>query len=90
AIHPDFILAGTNNDDPYTLRHTIFKSTNNALTWDPLNIKWIYSQPYNKVYAFENYAAVPAMGYFSQDRGYTWTAALYNPYPVGPMNILPN
>ncbi|MCE4065478.1 T9SS type A sorting domain-containing protein [Chryseobacterium gleum] len=90
ATSPDFILAGTNNESGSSaLRHTIFKSTD-LQTWNPLIIKWVYPTLYKKVYASDNLAVVPDFGYFSQDRGYTWGVALNTPYPVGPMNILPN
>ncbi|UZT96791.1 T9SS type A sorting domain-containing protein [Chryseobacterium fluminis] len=88
SIHPNFILAGTNNESgSSTLRHTIFKSTD-LLTWTPLNMKWIYWANYQQAYAGDNLTIVP-FNYFSLDKGYSWEAVKNN-FPAGAMSINPD
>jgi photosystem II stability/assembly factor-like uncharacterized protein len=88
AIHPDFFLAGTDNetgDDG--LRYSIFKSTD-LQNWTPTDVKWYSAALYDKAYASENLAIVP-YNYFSKDKGISWEV-VNNNLPAGPMNILPN
>lgn len=88
AVHPDFVLAGTNNESGSNiLRHTIFKSTD-LLTWTPLDVKWISWAIYKQAYAGDNLAIVP-FSYFSLDKGYSWEEVKNN-FPAGAMSINPD